>query len=174
MIIDDVPLARTIVLVDTNAIIESVRTGTWNALTGGLLFETVEKCVEEAEAGDSTNPSYVAVSGKDLSRLAKVHRVSEKDRANHLLADPDAMGMDAGERDLFAHAHSRELTGDSVWVICSPDKASIRAAVRIGWADRLVSLERLANEVGARPKPSFKQHFGEKFLSRFRTEYLLD
>jgi hypothetical protein len=173
LIIDDVPLARTVVLVDTNAIIEAVRTGTWNALTGGLLFETVEKCIEEAEAGDFTDPSYVAVSKKDLTRMNKIHRVSPADRAGHLLADPDAMGMDAGERDLFAHAHTRELSGDSVWVVCSPDKASIRAAVRIGWADRLVSLETLANEVGARPKPSFKQHFGEKFLSQFRTEYLL-
>lgn len=167
------PLAQTVVLVDTNAIIEAVRTGTWNALTGGLLFETVEKCIEEARAGDSTNPSYVAVSKKDLARLKRVHRVTPADRASHLLTDPDAMGMDAGERDLFAHAHSREVARDSAWVICSPDKASIRAAVRIGWADRLASLEKLANEVGARPKPPFKQHVGEKFLSQFRTEYLL-
>lgn len=173
MIIDDTALSRTVVLVDTNAIIEAVRTSTWNALTGGLLFQTVEECAEEAGRGDSNKPSYVAVSNKDLIRLHKVHRVSDANRAHYLLRDPDAMGMDPGERDLFAHACSREASGDSVWVVCSPDKASIRAAVRIGWADRLVSLERLSDEVGARPKLPFKAHFGETFLSQFRTEYLL-
>ena len=103
------PLAQTVVFVDTNAIIEAVRTGTWNALTGGLLFETVEKCIEEARAGDSTNPSYVAVSKKDLARLKGVHRVTPADRASHLLTDPDAMGMDAGERDLFARSETKAL-----------------------------------------------------------------
>lgn len=173
MIIEDTALARTVVFIDTNAIIEAVRTATWNAVTGGLLVETVEECVEEAQRGESTNPSYVLVSPKDLRRLHKVHLVSDTDRARHVLYDREAMNMDAGERDLFAHAYCRESAGDTHWVICSPDKASIRAAVRVGWADRLVSLERLSSEVGGRPKTPFKQHFGEAFLSRCRTEYLL-
>lgn len=173
MIIEGTTLARTVVLADTNAIIEAVRTGTWNAVTGGLLIETVEECVREARRGQSTKPSYVLVSPRDLSRINRVHRVSDSDRARHLLKDPHAMTMDLGERDLFAHAMSRDKSGDSTWVVCSPDKASIRAAVRLGWVDRLVSLEKLSTEVGGRPKPPFKQQFGEYFLSRYRTEYLL-
>ena len=139
MIIDGSPLASTVVLVDTNAIIEAVRTRTWNALTGGMRIQTVNECVEEAGRGNSNKPAYVAVSKTDLNRLDKVHSVSETDRAHHLLTDPDAIGMDPGERDLFAHACVREEAGDSAWVVCSPDKASIRAAVRLGWEDRLVS-----------------------------------
>jgi hypothetical protein len=34
----------TVVLVDTNVIIEAIRTRCWNALTGGLRVETVAEC----------------------------------------------------------------------------------------------------------------------------------
>jgi hypothetical protein len=173
VIVDATPTSATVVLIDTNAIIEAVRTGTWNALTGAMLMETVEECVSEAGRGESTNPAYVSVGVRDLERLKRIHRVTDNDRARHLIRDPDAMRMDAGERDLFAHACFREHRGDLLWVICSPDKASIRAAVRLGWADQLVSLERIATEVGAQPKRAFKPHFEERFLSRYRTEYLL-
>ena len=142
MIIDRTPLASTVVLVDTNAIIEAVRTKTWNALTGGLRHETVDECVREAGRGNSNKPAY-EVSKADLARLARVHPVSDADRAHQLLADPDAIGMDGGERDLFAHACARDSVGDSSWV------------------------------VGARPVNTFKPHFGEGFLAAFRTEYLL-
>ena len=167
------PLESTVVLIDTNAIIEATRTSVWNALTGGLVIQSVEECVEECgrETGRS---SYVPVSKKELGRLASVHRVSDEQRATYLLADGESMGMDAGERDLFAYAWSRERAGDSEWLICSPDKASIRAAVRVGWPDRLVALESLATRVGARPTLPFRDHFREQFLSRYRTEFLLD
>lgn len=38
-------------LVDANVIIESYRTGTWKALTGGHRVETVEDCVTETQTG---------------------------------------------------------------------------------------------------------------------------
>lgn len=173
MIRDDIPLAKTVVLVDTNAIIEAVRTRTWNGLTGGMLIETVEECRDEAGRGDSTKPSYVVVSAADLGRMHRVHAVTPTHRADYLLTDTDAAGMDPGEQDLFAHALQRVKSGDVVWVLCSPDKASIRAAVRLHWADQLRSLEALAAAVGARPKAPFKPHFQELFLSKYRTEYLL-
>lgn len=173
MILGGTPLAKTVVLIDTNAIIEAVRTGTWNGLTGGMLVETIEECRAEARRGDSTRPSYVAVSAADLGRLHRVHAVSAVQRAEYLLGDPDAVGMDAGEQDLFAHAFQRANAGDLAWVVCSPDKASIRAAVRLDWADQLRSLEALAVAVGARPTTPLKSHFQELFLSKYRTEYLL-
>ena len=48
-----------VVLVDTNIIIESVRTGCWNALTTHFKVETVEKCCEEARTGEAHRPGYV-------------------------------------------------------------------------------------------------------------------
>lgn len=172
-LLEDVPLRDTVVLVDTNVIIEAVRTGAWNALTGAVCVETVEECLDEAQRGDSTRPAYVRVSDADIARLHAVHPVSKRERAEYLLADLEAAGMDPGEQDLFAHAYQRVKRGDQVWVICSSHKASIRAAVRIAVADRLRSLEAVCAAVGARPTVPLKPHHQEPFLSRYRTEYLL-
>lgn len=73
----------------------------------------------------------------------------------------------------FAHAYQRTKAGDDVWVLCSSDKASIRAAVRIAIAGKLKSLEAMRSAVGARPKQPLKAHHQELFLSKYRTEYLL-
>lgn len=167
------PLRRAVVLVDTNVIIEAVRTGTWNAVTGAVLVETVSECRDEAKRGDSTRPAYVPVSDAHLARLHAVHPVSKHERAEYLLADPEAVAMDPGEQELFAHAYQRAKRGDQVWVLCSSDKASIRAAVRITIADQLRSLEVVCVAVGARPKLPLKPHHEELFLSKYRTQYLL-
>src|SRR5690348_9946757 len=148
-LIEDTRLRDTVVLVDTNVIIEAVRTSTWNALTGALCVETVEECRDEARRGDSTRPAYIPVSDGDLSRLHAVHPISKQQRAEYLLADPEAVGMDPGEQDLFAHAFQRSRAGDQAWVLCSSDKASIRAAVRLNLADQLRSLEAVCDAVGA-------------------------
>ena len=50
------------VLVDTNIIIEAVRTECWNALTGRHQVETVQACCDEAEAGDTLATGYIAVA----------------------------------------------------------------------------------------------------------------
>jgi len=157
--------------VDTNVIIEAVRTGCWRAVTGSLRVETVEMCREEASAGDETRRGYIVVTDDELSRIAAVHSVSERERAAFALDYSDASGMDAGERDLFAHAHSRPSHD---WMLCSPDKASIRAAVVLGWSDRLRSLGALAQQIGARPTTALKAHFEESWLSKWRTQFLLE
>jgi len=46
-----VPQGRPRVFVDTNIILEAVRTGCWMALTTTFSIETVEKCIEEALTG---------------------------------------------------------------------------------------------------------------------------
>ena len=173
-LIEGVPLRKTVVLMDTNVIIEAVRTGTWNSLTGALYVETVEECRDEAQRGDSTDPTYVSVLDADLARLHAVHSVSKHERAEYLLADPEAVAMDPGEQDLFAHAYQRIKAGNQAWVLCSSDKASIWAAVRIKISDQLKSLEAACDTVGARPKLPLKSHHRELFLSKYRTEYLLD
>lgn len=173
-LIPGLPSRKTTVLVDTNVIIEAVRTCTWNALTGAVRVETVQECRDEARRGDATRPSYVPVSDADLSRLHAVHPISKLDRAEYLLVDPEAASMDRGEQDLFAHAYQRAKAGDDLWVLCSSDKASIRAAIRIAIADQLKSLEAVCAAVGARPKEPLKPHHEELFLSKYRTEYLLD
>jgi hypothetical protein len=160
-----------VLLVDTNVIIEAVRTGCWRAVTGHMTVETVEVCKEESGRGNADRAGYVVVSAEELSRIARVHPVSGVERAALALDYPEAAGMDAGERDLFAHAKGRQ---DEHWMLCSPDKASIRAAVSLGWADRLRSLGALVHQLGARPRPSLKTHFEESWLSHWRTHFLLE
>lgn len=172
-LIEGVPLGSTTVLVDTNVIIEAVRTGTWNALTGAVHVETVEECRDEARRGDAIHPAYIPVSDADLKRLRVVHAVSTRDRAEYLVADPEATSMDPGERDLFAHVYHRAKAGDNVWVLCSSDKASIRAAIRIAISDQLKSLEAACKAVGARPTLPLRSQYQDLFLSKYRTEYLL-
>lgn len=156
---------------DTNVIIEAVRTGCWRAITGHMTVETVEACKEEARRGDADRAGYIVVRDEDLNRISRVHPVPEVQRAALALEYPDASGMDEGERDLFAHTWSRR--DEDGWLICSPDKASIRAAVSLGWSDRLCSLATLVQRAGARLHPPLKAHFEESWLSRWRTHFLL-
>lgn len=171
--LDETPLHQTVVLVDTNVIIEAVRTAIWNRLTGALIVETVRECRDEAERGDPTSSGYVVVSPADLGRLHRVHDVTQSELAEYLLSDEGATGMDAGEQQLFAHAFQRAQCGDNVWVLCSADKAAIRAAVRVKLHDQLRSLEEIGDAVGARPVAPYKRHFEKRFLAKYRTEYLL-
>jgi hypothetical protein len=166
-------LRDTVALVDTNVMIEAVRVRCWNALSGALRLETVAECRDEAGRGDRSRPGYVPVSEADLARLSKVHPVTDLERAVFGLAYGGSQNMDGGERDLFAHAYARSSAGDPTWVICSPDRASIRAAVALGWRDQTRSLGELAAAVGARPNPPLADHFGERWLSDLCTAYLL-
>ena len=52
--------------------------------------------------------------------------------------------LDLGEQSLWAHA----LTRRDDWVLCGPDKASLRFGVRLGLRERLVALEDLLQGVG--------------------------
>lgn len=164
--------SSSIVLVDTNVIIEAVRVGCWTAVTGGLRVETVVACEEEARARPLDVPSsYVPVEPSDLERLAVIHPVSDLERAGLRLAYPDAHGMDRGEHDLMAHLHSADPERR---LLCSPDKASVRAAVHLGLADHLCSLDELVEHVGARAPKRLRRQFRRDWLRSFRTKVLLE
>lgn len=157
-----------VVLVDTNIIIEAVRTHCWNALTSHCTVETAEKCMEEARTGDPMRRHYVPVTAEDLQRISAVRDVSHAEHVQLAVILPMADELDAGERHLFAHALGR---GDA-WIASCADRAALKAAFALGWRDRFVSLEALARDVGARP--DLKQHFRERWLSEVRTAFLLE
>lgn len=156
-----------IVLVDTNIIIEAVRTRTWNALTSSFALETVDKCLEEVRTGDPMRRDYVAVEKDTLKGVRNAHPVSRLELMRLAVALPAANELDAGERELFAHALGRT----DVWVASCADRAALMAAFSLGWKDRMVSLEALAHFAGA--KPDLKHHFRERWLSDVRTAFLL-
>ena len=112
----------TVVLVDTNTIIEAHRTGTWPALSGGYRIETVEECVTETQTGFQRRRREETIVAKELrASMASVHSVGDRERAELALRVPD-IWLDEGEACLWAHALKR----DDAWLLCGPDKASLR------------------------------------------------
>jgi hypothetical protein len=149
-------------------VIEAIRTGCWNAITGQCAVVTVEECAEELRRGDPSMRGYVTVGQHDITRMT-VEPVTAPAAAVFRLTYPAADGLDPGERDLMALATT--LTGD--FRLCSCDKAAVVAAHVLGWLDRVLSLESLAASVGARPNPRLKAQFTEARMGQWRTSLRL-
>lgn len=150
------------VLVDTNLMLESHRTGSWRALAGGYHVETVEDCVAETQTGSQWRRPKLRIDRNGLRKsLAAVHRVADRERAELAVRVPD-IALDRGESSLWAHAVRR----DDSWVLCGPDAASLRFGIRLGFRDRLVSLERLLDHVGHRPNPSLRNAYTRRWHDR--------
>ncbi|MYF71481.1 MAG: hypothetical protein F4181_16665 [Proteobacteria bacterium] len=158
------------VLVDTNVIIESHRTNAWRALTGSYRVETVEDCVTETQTGfQLRRPEQSIVVSELRASFAAVHDTDNRERAELAVRTP-GIALDRGEEWLWAHALGR----DDSWLLCGPDKASLRCGVRLGFRERLVALEELLERVGHRPRTALKQHYTRKWLNVALTELVLE
>lgn len=137
-------------LVDTNVILECWRIGAWRALSKGYRVETVEDCVVETQTGFQRRKREEQIDNKDLrGSLAAIHEVTDGQRAAGIVRDPLFSTLDLGEQSLWAHALNRQ---DEVWILCGPDKASMRFGIRCGFRDRLYALERLLKDAGYKSK----------------------
>jgi hypothetical protein len=158
------------VLVDTNVIIQCWRVGAWKALTGGYAVETVGECFIETQTGAQRRRPEQQIDHQVLAATIKaVHPVTDAELAAALTQDLEIGFLDAGERALWAHAVSRK----DAWVLCGPDKASLRIGIRLSLKDRLVSLERLLRDVGFRPRIDLKPAYTQKWLEQALTELAL-
>jgi hypothetical protein len=161
---------RGAVLVDTNVIIECWRASAWRALTGGYAVETVQMCEVETQTGLQRRRREQQIDVAELrASLKVVHAVSDSERATALLRDEQFSFLDAGEQMLWAHA----LTRTDAWVLCGPDKASLRLGIRVGFRDRLVSLERLLLDAGFRPRTGLREAYTQRWLEKTLTELAL-
>ena len=131
-----------------------IRTSSWNAgvskpgarCTGGYGVETVEDCVIETQTGyHRRRPEEQIKHAALVASLAAVHKVADGERAAAVVREELFSYLDVGEQSLWAHALARK----DPWVLCGPDKASLRFGVRMGFRDRLVSLEELAQRCRA-------------------------
>ena len=155
------------VLVDTNAIIEAWRIDAWRALCGGYALETVEECVIETQTGyQNRRPEQQIDRDTLLAGIKAIHKVADAERAAALIRDSEIAMLDEGEKALWAHALARP----DAWVLCGPDKASLRIGVRLNLRDRLVALERLLDDAGFRPKTPLKGAYRHDWLSRTLVE----
>jgi hypothetical protein len=133
------------VLVDTNVILECSRIGAWRALSGGYRVETVEDCVIETQTGFQRRSAEQQIDNVALrASLAAIHPVTDADRVSAIVREGMFSFLDLGEQSLWAHA----LTRKDEWVLCGPDKASLRFGIRLGFRERLVALEDLLQGAG--------------------------
>lgn len=100
--------------------------------------------------------------------LRAVHFVEDRHRAELCLLVSD-ITLDSGEASLWAHALHR----DDAWLLCGPDKASLRFGIRLGFRERLVSLERLLDDAGHRPSPALREAYTESRRSRIVGQFIL-
>lgn len=155
------------VLLDTNAMVEAWRVDAWRALRGGYALETVEECVIETQTGyQNRRPEQRIDRDTLLAGLKAVHKVSEAERAAALVRDGEIAMLDEGEKALWAHALARS----DVWVLCGPDKASLRIGVRLGLRERLVALDSLLDDVGFPPKMALRSAYRRDWLDRALVE----
>lgn len=141
---------------DTNVIVEAHRASCWRALRGGHRLETVETCVMETQTGAQNRRPEQRIDEAALRvDLKAVHAVTDRERATAFARDEFLGSLDGGERDLWSHALGRP----DAWVLCGPDKASLRLGVRLGLRDRLIALEALLDAVGHRPKAPLRQAY---------------
>lgn len=158
---------RDPVLIDTNVIVEAWRIDAWRALRGGYALETVEECVIETQTGfQNRRPEQQIDRQALLAGLKAVHTVSDAERAAALVRDGEIAMLDEGEKALWAHALARS----DAWVLCGPDKASLRIGVRLGFRERLVALEGLLVDAGYRPKTPLRTAYGQDWLERTLVE----
>ena len=134
------------VLIDTNAIGDAHAAKGWNALRQAFKLVTVPECVAEATRPNRAGLVLVEKPAAVLAAELEVIPVDDAMRFRLLEELNNEVALDAGERDLLALA-LRE--GRSIWRLCGPDKATLRAMHRIKRLDRMVSLEELLQLAGA-------------------------
>ena len=161
---------RGILLVDTNVILECWRVGAWAALAGGYSIETVEHCVTETQTGYQNRRTEQTVDQSILraSLANPPHPVTDSQYAALAVRVPE-IHLDPGEQALWAHA----LTRTDTWVLCGPDKASMRCGVRLGLRDRIVALETLLEAVGYRTRAELKKAYTAKWLAQALSEMVV-
>lgn len=158
------------ILVDTNAIIEAHRVQGWLALADSYNIETVEDCVTETQTGFQNRPPEQQIDAQMLrASLGEVHPVRDIERAA-LALRIQGIFLDSGEESLWAHALGR----NDLWLFCGPDTASIRAGVRLGFRDQIISLESLFDGIGHRPKVSLKDAYTRRWLRKTLNKLVLE
>ena len=158
-----------VVLVDANVIIEGHRTDTWAALVGAYGVETVEDCVTETQTGYQRRTREQWIEVRDLERsLGAVHEVADRERAE-LAIRIGGIALDRGEESLWAHAIGRP----GMWFLCGPDRASLRAGVRLEMRDRLIAMEELLDRAGHRPRRALRPAYTRSWMERVVSEMVV-
>ncbi len=116
----------------------------------------------ETQTGFQRRRSEQQIDAHELrASLAAVHPVADCQRAELAVRIPD-IALDMGEASLWAHALNR----NDDWLLCGPDRASLRCGVRLGFRGRLVSLQGLLSDIGYRPESSLRSAYTRRWHDR--------
>lgn len=162
------PAPKRVIYLDTCVIIEAHRTRCWKALAARHDLHTVDECIAELRTGNPRDREYVAVNCDAIARDVTIHIPTTAQKAALRLRSAKAGGLDAGERDLLAFFIAQD---DRALLLTTGDRAAILAACELDLVKRLISLEELAREAGARP--DLQHHFCKEWLSGIRTAFYL-
>jgi hypothetical protein len=158
------------VLVDTNVILECWRVGSWRALAGGYVVETVEDCVTETQTGFQRRRPERRIDAAALRQsLVQVHEVTPAHLAAAIVRD-EGISLWMSASSCFGRT---ALTRTDAWVLCGPDRASLRFGIRLGFRDRLVALERLLSDAGHRPRETLRPAYTTRWLETALAELSL-
>lgn len=156
------------VFVDTNVIIAAFGSKAWKPLAEFFRLLTADQCAIEAATGDRRRKGYLAIDDELLRKTATIVKPEKKSLAALTLSLPRGLFLDPGERDLIACA----LDHSAAWLLCSPDKAAIRAMHTLGKLAQVVSLEALVR--AAKLNIPLSEPFNEKWLSGVRIQLELE
>lgn len=147
-----------VVLVDTNVIIEGHLRSCWAALAGAYRLQTAEQCVVEAMTGRHDWNGKRPSEPKLRQSFNSIHSVGTFELAEVALRGGAA--LDPGEQALWAHALART----DAWILCGPDRASMRFGYEQDQRDRLVSLGGLLRQIRFTPSNPLRPHFEQAWL----------
>ena len=136
---------------------------------GAYVVETVDDCVAETQTGYRARTPEQLIEASNLkASLGAVHEVTDSERAE-LALRVNGIALDRGEESLLAHALGRTGT----WFLCGPDRASLRAGVRLGLRERLVSMEELLDRAGNRPLRGLRPAYTREWMARAVNEMVV-
>ena len=156
------------VLIDTNVILEAHRTRCWEHLAGFFDLKTVDACVVECETGNQRRNNPVPVDTHALMEKVHVERITQEQLAALRIRLANRVDLDPGEESLITYACQHS----DAWLICSPDKAAVRACAFLGFLDRVIALEDLTESSGI--AVPLRQNYTRHWLANFRTVILLE
>ncbi len=158
------------VLLDTTAIIEAHRQGVWGSLVKGFRLVTVEKCIEEIDTGNLVAGERLEIDTGRLRMEMTVCKVDDAKMAAAVLSSEGKLQiLHDGEKELLAYATA--VSG--IFCISSQDRACVRVGAKMGFLDRFVSLEEMAEAIGRKRLP-LPWQYTKKWLSDVRTAFTLE
>jgi hypothetical protein len=147
-----------VVLVDTNVIIESHFRSCWAALVGAYRVQTAEQCIVESLTGRHDWNGKRPTEPRLRQSFDAIHPVSAVELAEVAIRGGSA--LDPGEQALWAHALARK----DAWILCGPDRASMRFGYEQDQRERLVSLGGLLRQIRFTPGAPLRAHFEQAWL----------